>query len=108
MDSTPSLAERFRAALPADAARRAGEIADLDDMIRRLLEAGRGLAGELVVDDDAFLRHLARSVAPADDLEQALLATRGPDLYFACACAMGDRRAVAMLDKQLTARIPQA
>jgi RNA polymerase sigma-70 factor (ECF subfamily) len=75
---------------------------EISSALARLWEAGRAVFPEATVDPSAFQRLvLQRSRDPS-----RIAALRGPDLYLACACAAGDRRALATFEARYLARIP--
>ena len=67
-----------------------------------LLLTAREAHPEVHLDDELFLRHLARHLPEGTELG----AICAGDLYLACACAEGAPAAVAALDRQLRARVP--
>jgi RNA polymerase sigma-70 factor, ECF subfamily len=78
----------------------------LSPALARLMAAGRAAWPELrlaLPEEAQIARHLARHLDGA--AEPAAL--RAGELFLACACALGDERAVAILDARYLARIPE-
>jgi RNA polymerase sigma-70 factor, ECF subfamily len=73
-----------------------------------LCARGRAAFPELKLDDEAFVRHVARCVAAAGDAAQPPASLAIEDLYLACACAAGAAGAVAQFDALCGAAIRAA
>lgn len=79
---------------------------EVDSELRRLHAEGRAAWPELLVDFAAFGAHLLE-LRGAGESEAPPAGLRGPDLYLACACALGDPRAVAALHGLLRRDLPR-
>jgi len=100
-----SLASAYLTALSPDGAARSRD-ADLEARLAELVARGRTAHPDLPVDELAFVRWLARSVAsggaaPHPPLEQLHV----EDLYLACACAAGIAGAAARFEERCGARL---
>ncbi len=71
----------------------------LEAALGRLCAEGRDAWPDLVYDERAFARDLSRKT-PAGDALAALAALRAPDLFIACACASGEKRAIELFDER--------
>jgi RNA polymerase sigma-70 factor (ECF subfamily) len=67
------------------------------------LEAARSKWPEIALDSDVFLAHVARHAAAS---EPSLI--HAPDLYLACACARGVKKALAAFEPLLREAVAQA
>jgi RNA polymerase sigma-70 factor (ECF subfamily) len=94
-----SFADTFIADLGAEASERARGVSDLEQILVDLVKTSRTAWPRVMVDAEAYVRHLARHLADEVDLERALRTICGPDLYLACACAQGDKEAILALDR---------
>ena len=83
-------------------------LADLEDTLSSLYESSRGVWPKFRLSEEVFLSHLARHLGGEERLSEALQATRGPDLYLACACARGDKHAIAVLERDFLCDVPSA
>jgi RNA polymerase sigma-70 factor (ECF subfamily) len=77
--------------------------AELDEALERAWRAARAAWPALSVDEDGFARHLAARLDGEEPL-RALAQVHAADLYLACACAAGDRIAVAAFDERFRGR----
>jgi RNA polymerase sigma-70 factor (ECF subfamily) len=77
------------------------EDAEVTAEMRAAADAGRTSWPELAFDDAAFFRHVAALGGDA-------LARHGADLYLACACAAGDRRALRYFEDDVLAPAARA
>src|SRR5262245_38129003 len=77
--------------------------AELSERLAELLKAAHEAWPDLSVSEDEFLRRIAQGIEAdpeAGNILEALGAIHAPgDLYLACACASGDARAIAALDR---------
>lgn len=64
--------------------------------IDRVLEQGRTAFGELAIDDDRLRPLIGRRIADSDRPD-ALVAD---EVYLACACALGDARAISVFEQR--------
>ena len=78
--------------------------AALDDAVRRARAAWPALSA----DEGAFRERLLRCVPPGKDAAQQLAGLHAADLWLACACAGGDRKAHEELDVKLRQAVPSA
>lgn len=97
-------AEKFLASVPAGFAFL--EVERIDALLEAMLESAREQHRDLDVRDDELLEYVARLVGDAAEPEAALLALRGPDVLFACACLQRCPRALARLDALLAGWLP--
>jgi RNA polymerase sigma-70 factor (ECF subfamily) len=67
---------------------------DLDETLRRLVQAGCTAWPDLPLSAPLFLRHLAERLTAADEIEPVLSGVHAADLYLACACTLGVKGAV--------------
>jgi RNA polymerase sigma-70 factor (ECF subfamily) len=86
----------------------ARSIGDLEELLDALYESSRAMWPGIHLSQKEFLSHLAKRLAGEPQLEQALHATRGPDLYLACASAKGNSRAITILERDFLRDIPSA
>src|SRR5512142_1149129 len=61
---------------------------------------GRAVFGHLALDDETFVKHLARIVGVGDEGLEPLDALAAEDLYLACACLAGTPGAVAAFESR--------
>jgi RNA polymerase sigma-70 factor (ECF subfamily) len=80
----------------------------IDAALHELLVVCRAVWPDVVVDDRAFVRHVAALIPEDADPNQVLGALHGADLYLAFACGNGDARAIALLEKQSFRNLPAA
>jgi RNA polymerase sigma-70 factor (ECF subfamily) len=102
------LSSVFVAALDAKVSAQAKAIRDLEEQLRDTFDASRGVWPEIVVRDRDFVRHLAGCMAGEPNLQAALRAIRGPDLYLAFACASGDNSAIVVFERDLLLEVRPA
>jgi RNA polymerase sigma-70 factor, ECF subfamily len=98
MTNTPNathLAASFLAASSVHAAP-----ADLGDRLLAMLLAARATHPRIHLDDQRFVRHLARHLPDGAALDAWLGSICADDLYLACACADGIPAALEALDRQ--------
>ena len=74
-------------------------LAELEAVLARLSAEGREPLPDLAYDERAFVRDLSRR-APAGDALPALATLRAADLFIACACASGEKRAIALFEER--------
>jgi RNA polymerase sigma-70 factor, ECF subfamily len=72
---------------------------DLEARLDRSWVAARATMGELGAGPTPYVQHLARAVAGAT-ASDALDQLRAADLYLACACSLGDTRALERFDHE--------
>jgi RNA polymerase sigma-70 factor (ECF subfamily) len=60
------------------------------------------------LDTSTFARHAAEHVAPRPLNQEELSRVCADELYLACACARGDRAALALLEERYLARLPRS
>src|SRR5262245_52853691 len=83
------LAARLLSAVGEASAKDLAMLADLEDILQKLLDAGRAAWPSLDLSDDDFLKHIGERLTSAPDAPRALLAIHAGDLFLACACAHG-------------------
>jgi RNA polymerase sigma-70 factor (ECF subfamily) len=71
-----------------------------------VLVAARQARPALRLDAPRFVRYLAARWPEGEPLDGWLAAVRASDLFLACACADGDREALAIFEAELMARVP--
>jgi RNA polymerase sigma-70 factor (ECF subfamily) len=98
----------FLRGMGAEASGRTRAIANLDEVLSALVETSRRAWPSIDLDPATFLGHLGRHVEIEDDLEAALRTIRAPELYLACACALGNRRATAALEDRFLCEVDPA
>jgi RNA polymerase sigma-70 factor (ECF subfamily) len=79
---------------------RAPDAGALEAALRDHIAEARRVFPELSLDDRHGVEALARSVPPGEDPVAALMHLRTHELLFACACAEGDARAIAVFDQR--------
>ncbi|HEY2903386.1 MAG TPA: hypothetical protein VGL59_22570 [Polyangia bacterium] len=107
----PDLATVFRqAAPPAEHPLTAALAASpaLEQQLTRACARGRAAFHALVLDDETFVRHLARCLSRIDDATPSLDQLAIEDLYLACACLTGVAGAAAAFDDHCGAPIRAA
>jgi RNA polymerase sigma-70 factor (ECF subfamily) len=77
---------------------------ELEELLAECAEAARATWPNIALDIDLFLSHLADKVRGAASPLPALRAIQSTDLYLACACARGDRKALEIFE---TRYLPQ-
>ncbi len=102
-----STLQGLRTRLPAQAS---GEAAAIEGLLVARLAVARARWPAIKLGDAEFLDHLwppdaKRPAAPAD--AASLAALHLEDLFLACACARGDRAALAALERSVLARVPR-
>jgi RNA polymerase sigma-70 factor (ECF subfamily) len=70
----------------------------LEAVLRDILVSAMAAWPALEVSEEVFLPYLAARLPADSEVERALLEVKAADLYLACACVQGDRRAVAALE----------
>ncbi len=98
MAGTQSLYPLLIRHLPIQAARRLQPTEELEKNLQNLSSQARTSWPTVQLDDEAFMRHLAERLAPADPLGSLRL-LHVADLYLACACQRRQPKAVAALEK---------
>jgi RNA polymerase sigma-70 factor (ECF subfamily) len=83
-------------------------ILDGEPAVDELLRQVRAAWPDVGVDDETFRAYLAERLPATGSLEQALGAIRAADLYLACACAAGDRNALAAFDDRYIRQLDAA
>ena len=78
----------------------ATSVDQLEARLRSLIDEARAAWPDVALPDDAFLEAVARGIAEEGDPLHALASTRAADLFLACACAVGDPRALAHFDAE--------
>jgi RNA polymerase sigma-70 factor (ECF subfamily) len=81
---------------------------EIERALSHLLATSRELWPGIQVEDETFVAHLGKHLAnDADHLAEAIAATR-TDLFLACACALGNAKAIAVLEKRFFCDVPSA
>lgn len=91
--------ETFRQHLPK-ALELSGYLGEsVSELLQSLIAEGRAAWPEVTLDEQAFVRHLAQCMPADDPIEDSLSRIEAGDLWLACACLLGDERALASLEK---------
>jgi RNA polymerase sigma-70 factor (ECF subfamily) len=90
--------------LPAH--RHADATPSLESALAAMLDAAQSTWPDLRIGPEVFLAHVAEHLPAEGDLAGAFGALRASDLYLACACAAGDRVALAHFERTLLSGIP--
>lgn len=104
----PTLTALFLAAVPAPLAPAVRALPELEQLLEGLVEEGRAELPGIELAEAAFLRHLAERLPEDADLGKALDAIRAADLYLACACAQGNPKALAELERRVLSKVTPA
>jgi RNA polymerase sigma-70 factor (ECF subfamily) len=99
---------RYLAHLPASTAALHAREPRLGELLESLLIGARAIWPELHVTEEEFLAHLASRIPRGQPAAEALGAIHGADLYLACGCGKGDRKALREFDRRLLADVPAA
>lgn len=83
-------------------------ILDGEPAVDELLRQARATWPDVGVEDDAFRAYLAERLPETGLLDEALGAIQAADLYLACACAAGDRKALAAFDDRYIGQLDAA
>jgi RNA polymerase sigma-70 factor, ECF subfamily len=75
----------------------------IDAALRRLVEDARSAYPAVDLDLVTFGRHLGERVAEGPSTVGAIAKLRGRELFLACACAQGDRAAIAAFEREFLA-----
>jgi len=94
---------RLGEARAVDLARSEGAI---ESALSMLDQAGRAAWPTIPLDEEAFVSHVADSVRAQPDVEEALAALHGTDLFLSCACARGIPLALAEFDRVHLSNVP--
>lgn len=97
--ASASLQDAFVGALPEDARPKFDGLSGLEDRLQQMLAEAQSSAGNLSPTPVQFMQHLARVVGKKAEPE-ALDGLKLGDLYLACACALGDSRALNAFDSE--------
>ena len=95
----PALVAPFLDAAPASLRDGLATIPDLARLVWALVAEGRAAWPEVAIDPDRAVRFAAARLESESEAADALAALRAADLYLACACADGDRAALAAFDR---------
>jgi RNA polymerase sigma-70 factor (ECF subfamily) len=99
--------EKLRAAVGGDMWTRVEEIPGLESRLDAAIEEAHRSWPTLAIPDEAYLAHLGGKVAEADDPALFLQRLRPADLYLACACALGNRAALAAVELECLGCVDQ-
>ncbi len=78
----------------------------IEALLKSLDRAGRAAWPTIPLDEEAFVSHVADSVGAQPDVEEALAALHGEDLFLTCACARGTPAALAEFDRVYLSNVP--
>jgi len=104
MSGSDRLAEAFLTHLPEPARSELARSPELEQTLRRLIDAGKAAWPALAVQPDDFLSHVARHLPPPGSV-QSLERLRAADLYLACACARATPGALEAFDAAYVAEV---
>jgi RNA polymerase sigma-70 factor (ECF subfamily) len=93
--SATSLAPVFLAAGPLSGW---VSVAELERLLGEIVAEARTVWPGVCVPPEVFLAHLRQHVPLGEPVEQALRKMKTADLYLACACGLGDPRALVAFD----------
>lgn len=99
-DGTSGRSLRERAGLKGDEA--------LEALLFQALEAGRAAWPGIVLEPEAFLRHIARHVPSGGSPEEHLRSLHAADLYLACACVARVPAALTAFQERFSSEVDQA
>jgi RNA polymerase sigma-70 factor (ECF subfamily) len=100
-----SLARAFRSSWRGEAT--PDEDAALDAALGAALERARTAWPDLSLDDTTFVTHLAARLAAKAPWREELAKTAIEELFLACACYVGETRALATLDARFLDAVPR-
>jgi RNA polymerase sigma-70 factor (ECF subfamily) len=78
---------------------RAGDAAEVEAMLADTLARARAKFPGIGLADGEYIRHIATRLDVSKALGEALATLHTADLYLACACARGDRRAILLFEE---------
>lgn len=78
---------------------------ELEHLLCAALVAGRTAYPDVSVEDEHYLRHLARALPEGEDPLEVLPRLALADLYLACACSHGDARAIARFEREFVRQV---
>jgi RNA polymerase sigma-70 factor, ECF subfamily len=104
----PTLAETFLAGAAEGLRPGLAGIADLESRLDAMVRNARAQWPDVSVSADEFLGYVAARLDPAEDAVTGLETIHGEDLYLACACTRGDRRAVVTFDQRFMNEVEMA
>jgi RNA polymerase sigma-70 factor (ECF subfamily) len=78
---------------------------ELDRLLCTALATARTAYPDVSVDDEAYLRHLLKAVPAGADPLEVLPRLALADLYLACACCLGDARAIARFEREFVRQV---
>ena len=107
-DPLPPLSRAFCGRLAPSLAARLGDIDALELRLRALFEEARRAFPDVVVDEAAFVGHLAERIAGENDIEEALSSVLAADLLLAFACLAGDAAALREIDRRMEVEVHAA
>ena len=81
---------------------------ELEELLAECVETARATWPSIALENGLFLSHLADKVRSAASPLPALRALQSTDLYLACACARGDRRALEVFEARYLPRLQPA
>jgi RNA polymerase sigma-70 factor (ECF subfamily) len=108
LGSVGALSKELLAELSAGGSAHAGAIPNLEERLEELVHTSEATWPGILVDPGSFARHMGRHLVKERDVDGALAATRGPDLYLAYACASGNPKAIRALEKDFLRGVPSA
>jgi len=77
----------------------------VDDALKQVLCAARSAWPEIVISDQVFFEFLANKLAPGQDLLALLPSLHTSDLYLACACLLGDAKAMDAIERHYLSQL---
>jgi RNA polymerase sigma-70 factor (ECF subfamily) len=80
---------------------------NLEELLEAALATAKAAYPEVALADELYVGHLAERMPPEGDGPKALASVQASDLYIACACALGDARAIAVFDKRYASKVAE-
>ncbi len=78
----------------------------LEPILQQLVGEARSAWPELTLEPARFVEHIAARLPEGRPVEEALSRLRAPDLFLACSCLVGDRRAIELFEHRLLSQLP--
>jgi RNA polymerase sigma-70 factor (ECF subfamily) len=78
---------------------------ELQAVLSSALAAGRATYPDVSLSDEDFLKHLVRSLPAQGDGIEALRKLAHADLFLACACSLGEPRAIAIFEREFVTQV---
>jgi RNA polymerase sigma-70 factor (ECF subfamily) len=95
--------ERFRRLVEGSAASSLPTL--VDDALKQVVCLARAAWPEIALSDQVFFDFLAQKIAPGQDLLALLPSLHTSDLYLACACLLGDAKAMDAIERHYLSQL---